>query len=219
MLELLLHPRILPTILFAVVRSRVLLMHLDCVDIDRGLWLLLPGEFFTITGLYGSSYIRLYLQEIIVGIVILIIIILLFVFISIPRIRRIFNKKYQSKAIRQKPRIEFSMTRAVLIGFFSGLLFLIAYYAVQVLFGVQGSYYYYNSPLPILFAILSFVAYGLALFGLPYYLYSRFNKREGAIAGIISSIAAIIYFVIIFYLFPHPTVCYTCVQPLAGAVA
>jgi hypothetical protein len=159
---------------------------------------LLPGQYFTVTGLYGTNQALLYLPEIIVAIIIVVIIILLIIFVFAKRIRRLFSSKQED--VRKNIKANFSLSRSILIGLASGFIFVIAYYALQLLSNFGG--YYYNSALSILLGLLGLVICGLALFGLPYYLYSRFNKREGILAGIISIIAAIIYLLIIVYLFP-----------------
>jgi hypothetical protein len=154
---------------------------------------LLPGEFFTINGLFGTNLVLLYLPEILIGIIIAIAIIILF---------KIFFWTKLKKMFRVKAKGAFSLARPTLTGVVSGFLFQITYYAVQFLYSFASGYYYYNSPLAILLFLLGIVVGSIALLGLPYYLYTKFGKREGVLAGIISIVFAIIYSVIILLLFP-----------------
>lgn len=154
---------------------------------------LLPGEFFTINGLFGTNLILLYLPEILVGIIIAIAIILLFKILLWPKLRKMFTIKAKGN---------FTLARPTLAGAVSGFLFQVTYYAVQVLYAVANGYYYYNSPLAILLFLLSFVVVTVALLGLPYQLYTKFGKREGVLAGIASIVFAIVYSVIILLLLP-----------------
>jgi len=154
---------------------------------------LLSGESFTVTGLYGSNLVLLYAPEILIAILIAMTLILLLKFVFVSKIKKIFSMRKKG---------HFAFMRPTIVGAFSGFIFQIAYYSIQLLYTLVNSYYYYSSPLPILLILLSLVIYGLSLFGLPYYLYARFGKKEGILAGIISITASIIYFIIIFYLFP-----------------
>lgn len=163
---------------------------------------LLPGEFFSVTGLYGSSLILLYVQEIVIGIIALVLIVLLFKYILWARIKKLFARKEKSS----EKSNAFSYGRTIIAGFVSGFLFQVAYFTVQVVYTLVGNLYYYNSPLPILFLLLSLIVYAMALFSLPYYLYTRYSRREGIVAGILSIIFGIIFFVIILFLFLQPVI-------------
>ncbi len=153
---------------------------------------LLPGEFFTITGLFGTNQILLYLPEILLGIVVTIAIILLFKVFLWSKLKKMFTAKAKSS---------FTFARPLLAGAVSGFLFQIVYYAVQVMLDFANSYYY-NSSLTILLSLLSIVLAGAALLGLPYCLYIKFGKKEGVLAAIIGIVFAIIYSLIIVLLFP-----------------
>jgi hypothetical protein len=157
---------------------------------------LLPGEYFTISGLYGSNRILLYLPEILAVALIAITIILLLIFVLIPKMKSLFSKG-------KKRSSHASLGRPVLVGAVSGFLFLIAYYVMQSLYSLLSYGYYYNSPLYLLFGLLSIAVDGAALFGLPFYLYinARFGKKEAIVAGITGIVAAILYLIIIAYLF------------------
>ncbi len=163
---------------------------------------LLPGEYFTVSGLYGSSQILLYLPEIVLAIIILIVAVLLFRAFLWQRIKRLFSSKGTNPTKK-----DFSMARATLVGMLSGFVFLLVYYGLRVLWSLlQYSYYYYSSPLSILLLLISLIISGFALFGLPYRLCYKVNKREGIAAGIISVIASIIYLIVIISLLSPPLV-------------
>lgn len=174
---------------------------------------LLAGEYFTVSGVYGSNRVLLYLPEIFIAVVIIVMVAVLIQFVLVSKIKRIFSIR-KSGGVRKMG--DFTFTRPILVGAFSGFIFQIVYYAFQALYGLANFSYYYNSPLPILFALLGLIVYGLALFGLPYYLYSRFNKKEGVLAGLISIMASIIYFIILLYLLQPTIVPYG--LPLAGVL-
>jgi len=55
----------------------------------------------------------------------------------------------------------------------------------------------------ILFFLLSLIISLIALFGLPYYLFSRYNKAEGVVSAVISIITALILLIVISMLFPY----------------
>jgi hypothetical protein len=156
---------------------------------------LLPGEYFTITGLYGKSELLLYLPEIVIAIAVIIIIVLAFKFILWSRIKRLFSAKAKTNASKKG----FNPGKALWVGVASGVLFQIAFFGMAGLYSIANFSYYYNNPLPILFALLGAVVCILALFGLPYYLCYRFSKKEGVLAGIIAIIASILILMAIFY--------------------
>jgi hypothetical protein len=158
---------------------------------------LLPGEYFSISGLYGKSQALLYIWDIVAGIIIVVVVILLVRFFIGRRIKLVFSKKTQGR---------FGLARPLLTGILSGFLFEVAYYGIEALFSFLNSQYYYNSPLQILVILLALVTLGLSLFGLPLYLGRKYGWKEGAIAAIVSLVAAVIYSIIIIALFASPVV-------------
>jgi hypothetical protein len=170
---------------------------------------LLPFEYFTITGTYGSSILVLYLPEILfANAVIAVVAALAIRYSMISKAMSLFRLKSQSgKRKRSKTGISFS--RAAISGGVSGFLFQLAYFAMSALYYIVNggnSYYSYNSPLPILLALLSLVVYAFALFGLPYFMSYRHDKREGILAGVISIAASILFYLIIMLLLMPPIV-------------
>jgi hypothetical protein len=168
---------------------------------------LLPFEYFTIAGRYGSSLLLLYLPEILFAIAAAAVIFALVIKYSL--LSRIIDRfsKAKKKAPVLKKKTGFDLMRTILAGMISGFVFQIAYFGVAFMYSVLnvGSYYYsYNSPLPILLGLLSLIIYVFALFGLPYRLYAKFNKNEGIVAGVISIAASVFFYLVIMLLFPSP---------------
>jgi len=162
---------------------------------------LLPGESFTITGLYGENFFLLYFYEIIIGALALVVFLVLFYAFIYRKVRRMFARRIEGEEIRK--RRGFSFGRTFLVGVFSGFIFVFAFFALTYLSSLfQGGYYYYQPVLAILFFLLNAIILILSLFGLPYYLYSRYSKSEGVVAGIISIITTLLLLVVISILFP-----------------
>jgi hypothetical protein len=163
---------------------------------------LLPGESFTITGLYGENFFLLYLQEIAAGIICLIVFSFAFYVFAYRKIRRMFVRRIEGEEIRR--RREFSFGRTLVVGIFSGFIFVFVFFVLIYLSGlIQGGYYYYQPVLMILFFLLDAIILLMSLFGLPFYLGSRYSKSEGVAAGIISIITALLLLVIVSILFPY----------------
>jgi len=162
---------------------------------------LLPGESFTITGLYGENFFLLYFYEIIIGVLVLIVLLVLFYAFIYRKVRRMFARRVKGEEIRR--RGGFSFGRTLVVGIFSGFIFVFAFFALTYLSSLfQGGYYYYQPVLTILFFLLDAIILIVSLFGLPYYLYSRYSKSEGVVAGILSIITTLLLLVIISILFP-----------------
>jgi hypothetical protein len=163
---------------------------------------LLPGESFTITGLYGSNFWLLYTQEIVWGIVVLIVVLFVFYFFLMRRIRKVFERRYEGE-VRRKGG--FSFSRALITGVISGFLFVVAYFVLTYFSGLFSSmpYYGYQSATQILFFLLNAAVLILSLFGLPFWI-GRMNRSEGIVAGIISIFSALVLLVIISMIFPNP---------------
>jgi hypothetical protein len=161
---------------------------------------LMPGESFTISGLYGSNFWLLYIQEILWGLVVIIIILFAFYFFLMRRVRKIFEKRFEGGEARR--RSEFSLGRALLTGMMSGFLFVVAYFVLTFLsaFIYQGPYLYYQPVTPILFLLLEAGVLILSLFGLPYWI-GRRNRSEGIVAGIVSIITAFALLLVISMVF------------------
>jgi len=85
---------------------------------------LLPGESFTVKGLYGSNFWLLYIQEIVWGLVGIAVFLFVFYFFLIRRIRKVFQRRYEGGEVRRK--INFSLGRALVVGVVSGFLFVVA---------------------------------------------------------------------------------------------
>jgi len=162
---------------------------------------LLPGESFTIKGLYGSNFFLLYFYEIAIGIIGLLVFLIVFYSIAYRRVRRMFARRIEGEEIRR--RSGFSFGRALVTGIFSGFIFVFAFFALTFLSSLfQGGYYYYQPILTILFFMLNAIILLISLFGLPYYLYSRYSRSEGIVSGIISVVSALLFLVVISILFP-----------------
>jgi hypothetical protein len=162
---------------------------------------LLPGESFTIKGLYGENFFLLYFYEIIIGVLVLAIFLVLFYAFIYRRVRRMFARKTEGEEIRR--RRGFSFGRALLTGAISGFIFVVAFFALTYLSSlIYTGYYWYNPSIQILFFLLDAVILILSLFGLPYYVGLRYSKSEGIVSGIISIITALVLLVIVSILFP-----------------
>jgi len=162
---------------------------------------LLPGESFTITGLYGENFFLLYFYEIIIGVLTLVIFLFLFYAFIYRKVKRMFARRIEGEEIRRKRG--FSFGRAFLAGIFSGFIFVAMFFALTYLSSlIYTGYYWYNPPIQILFFLLEGIVLILSLFGLPYYIGSRYSKSEGFVAGIISLITAFVLLLIISALFP-----------------
>jgi hypothetical protein len=156
-----------------------------------------PGESFTISGLYGDNQMLLYLQEIVFSAAGLIVLAVLVKFFFADRLGKMFSKReVEERSSRRQS--EFSFGRPILVGFISSLIFIGVYYLLNIIFG---NGYYYNSPIgTITLLVLNAVFVILSIFGLPYYLYSKFSKTEGFLAGIISLVLS---FVLLILLLPQ----------------
>lgn len=162
---------------------------------------LLPGESFTVTGLYGENLFLLYFYEIAIGIVGLIFFLTVFYLFIYGRVRRMFARRSGVEEIRRRPG--FSFGRAFVTGIFSGFIFVFAFFTLTFLSSLlQGGYYYYQPILTILFFMLDAIILLISLFGLPYYLFSRYSRSEGITSGIISIVSALIFLVAISILLP-----------------
>jgi len=163
---------------------------------------LLPGESFTVTGLYGENFFLLYFYEIIVGIVGLIFFLTIFFLFIYGRVRRLFARRSGVEEIRRRPG--FSFSRVLVTGIFSGFIFVFAFFSLIFLSSLfQSGYYYYQPILTILFFLIDAIILILSMFGLPYYLYSRYSRSEGIASGIISIVSALVFLVVVSILFPY----------------
>ncbi len=159
---------------------------------------LLAGEFFTITGIYGSSLLLLYLPSIIIGVIAAIIMIVLFYYLLLPRLKKLFYAPAKQKTASAS-QTGFSYMRPMVYGIISGFLFQLVFYSFKIVISaaVNGGYYYGEIEMAILLLLLGIIFSSLALFGLPYRLYARFSKKEGFLAALISIIAAIVFALLI----------------------
>jgi len=159
---------------------------------------LLPGEYFLVGGLYGSSTILLYLPEILAVILLVVAVALLLKFLLLPKL----NGLRSILVVNKNKKSSFSFLRVLLVSAASGFLFLVAFFLMLIVYGaISYGYYYSSSPLPLLFVLLGVVICGIALFGLPYYLYANFSKKEGFAAGVLSIVAAIVFLILLIYFF------------------
>lgn len=163
---------------------------------------LLPGESFTITGLYGENVFLLYLYEIIIGIAGLAIFLCLFYLFLYRKIRRMFIRRGEVEEVRRRP--SFSFGRALVTGAFSGFIFVLTFFLLTYISSLisNGYYYWYQPTMQILFFLLDGIILLIALFGLPYYLYSRYSRSEGIVSAVISIITALLLLVVVSMLFP-----------------
>jgi len=163
---------------------------------------LLPGESFTITGLYGENVFLLYLQEIVLGILGLVAFLIVFKEFLYWRIKRVFARRREAEEMIERGK--FSLERASLAGIFSGFAFVFTFFVLTFLSGfIHSGYYWYQPTTMILFFLLSLIISLIALFGLPYYLFSRYNKAEGVVSAVISIITALILLIVISMLFSY----------------
>jgi hypothetical protein len=93
---------------------------------------------------------------------------------------------------------EFSFGRSILVGFISSFIFIAVYYLLNLVF--SNGYYYGDAITSVMFLVINAIFILLSLFGLPYYLYSRFNKSEGILAGIVSLVLS---FILLVFLLPQ----------------
>lgn len=173
-----------------------------------------PGESFTISGLYSDNQILLYSQEIGVAILGLLALAILVKYVFADTLRRMFSRKESEERISRRTE-EFSFGRPILVGFISSLIFIAVYYLLNIVFG---SGYYYNSPIStITLLVLNGVFVILAIFGLPYFLFSKYNKTEGILAGVISLVLS---FLLLIFLLPEysPPILYSLIRNAAGTV-
>jgi len=172
-----------------------------------------PGESFTISGLYGDNQILLYSQEIGIAILGLLALAILVKYVFADSLRRMFTRKESEERISR--RTQFSFGRPILVGFISSLIFIAVYYLLNIVFG---NGYYYNGPIStITLLVLNGVFVIIAIFGLPYFLYSKYNKTEGILAGIISLVLS---FLLLIFLLPEysPPIFYSLVKSAAGTI-
>jgi len=161
---------------------------------------LLPGESFTITGLYGSNVWLLYIQEILIGLAAIVIFLFIFYLFLMRRVRKMFKRKYEGVEIKKS---RFSFGRAFIIGIVSGFLFVVSYFVLTYFSGmISAPSYGYQPTTQILFFLLNAGVLIITLFGLPYWI-GRKNKSEGIVAGIIGIFTALVLLVIISILFPY----------------
>jgi hypothetical protein len=153
---------------------------------------LLPGESFTVTGLYGDNVFLMYLYEIAAGIIVLIIFLAIFFLFIYSRVRGMFERRGEGETMRR--RSGFSFGRALIVGMFSGFIFVFIFFVLTFLSGFMysGYGYSYQPMMSILFLLLYGIILVVSLFGLPYYLYSRHSKSEGVAAGIVAIISALV---------------------------
>jgi hypothetical protein len=156
-----------------------------------------PGESFTISGLYGDNQILLYSQEILVGVLGLVVLAIVVKYVFADYLRKIFTRREGEERISRRTG-EFSFGRPVLVGFISSLIFIAVYYMLNIVFG--NGYYYGGAIGTITLLVLNAVFVVLSIFGLPYFLYSKYNKTEGILAGIISLVLS---FLLLIFLLPQ----------------
>lgn len=174
-----------------------------------------PGESFTISGLYGDNQILLYSQEIGITVLGLLVLALLVKFVFADRIRKMFMRKEGEERVSRKSS-EFSFGRSILVGFISSLIFIGVYYLLNTLFG---SGYYYGSPIgTVTLLVVNAVFVILSIFGLPYFLYSKYSKTEGILAGVVSLVLS---FLLLIFLLPQysPSILYGLVQSAETAIS
>lgn len=85
---------------------------------------LLPGESFTVSGLYGENFFLLYIGEILAGIFGLLIVVVIFFLFMYSRVKKMFARRPEER--RLKSPASFSFGRALLVGIGSGFIFVIA---------------------------------------------------------------------------------------------
>ncbi|MFH0711268.1 MAG: DUF333 domain-containing protein [Candidatus Aenigmatarchaeota archaeon] len=176
---------------------------------------LMPGESFTVSGLYGSNFWLLYVQEIVWGLVIIVAFLFVFYFFLMGRVRKVFERRFEGGEVRR--RSGFSFGRALLTGMASGFIFVVAYFALTYFSGLIYSYNYYSGqPTVILFFLLNAGVLIVSLFGLPYWI-GRRNRSEGIVAGIIGIFAALVLLIVISMIFPtQPPIIYFAENILGG---
>lgn len=167
-----------------------------------------PGESFTISGMYGDNWILLYFQEIVLVVVGLFAVGIVAKYVFANRVKKIFARRGGEERIAR--RTEFSFARPIIVGFVSSLIFISVYYLLNVLFGSS----YYGNVTSITLLVINAVFVLLSLFGLPYFLYSKYSKAEGILAGIISLVLS---FVLLILLLPQysPPIIYNALKGFA----
>lgn len=172
-----------------------------------------PGESFTISGLYGDNLVLLYADYIAIAVLGIVVLAILVKYYFADRVTRMFARREGDERMSRRAS-EFSFGRPVLVGFVSSFIFIAVYYLLNLVF--SNGYYYGDAITSIMFLVINAIFILLSLFGFPYYLYSRFNKSEGILAGIVSLILS---FVLLILLLPQysPPAIYAGIQSLGIA--
>lgn len=151
-----------------------------------------PGESFIISGLYGDNLILLYAQEIGLGIIGLIILAIIVKYLFVDRARKMFSRRESEERVSR--RSEFSFGRPIVVGIISSIIFVAVYYLLNFVFG---SGYYYGNVNAIILLVMNAVFILISIFGLPYWLFSKYGKAEGVLAGIISLVLSFVLLILL----------------------
>jgi hypothetical protein len=90
------------------------------------------------------------------------------------------------------------------------------YYLLNIIF--QNGYYYSSAISGITLLVINAVFVILAIFGLPYYLYSQYSRSEGIVAAIISLVLSLL---LLIFLLPQysPPIIYNTLMGAAKSFA
>lgn len=175
---------------------------------------LMPGESFTISGLFGSNWFLLYAQEIGAVIVLLIVFAVIGKYFLADKLRGIFARREGEERVSRR-KSEFSFARPIICGFISSLIFIGVYYLLSSLIGsgFYGGDYIAGTTLLVLNAV--FVL--LSIFGLPFYLATRYSRGEGILAAIISLVLS---FLLLILFMPQysPPIIYAAVKGMSESL-